>query len=106
MKNYFSERCNNENFVKKTNAVLENDQAFFADKMKEPRNNVTLQQNSKIINDSSIVSNIFNNYFRTVAMEIGNESPLSEEGSLDDIFQIYEDHKSVKNIHSNKQQDI
>ena len=29
MKNYFSERCNNENFVKKTNAVLENDQAFF-----------------------------------------------------------------------------
>ena len=106
MKKYFSKRCNNENFVKKTNAVLENDQAFLADKMKEPRNNVTLQQNDKIINDPSIVSNIFNNYFRTVAMEIGNESPLSEEESLDEIFQIYEDHKSVKNIHSNKQQDI
>ena len=54
--------------------------------MKEPRNNVTLQQNGKIINDPSIVSNIFNNYFRTVAMEIGNESPLSEEESLDDFF--------------------
>ena len=74
--------------------------------MKEPRNNVTLQQNGKIINDPSIVSNIFNNYFRTVAMEMGNESPLSEEESLDEIFQIYEDHKSVKNIHINKQQDI
>ena len=54
--------------------------------MKEPRNNVTLQQNGKILNDPSIVSNIFNNYFRTVAMEIGNESPLSEEESLDEIF--------------------
>ena len=74
--------------------------------MKEPRNNVTLQQNGKIINDPSIVSNNFNNYFRTVAMGIGNESPLSEEESLDEIFQIYEDNKSVKNIHSNKQQDI
>ena len=66
--------------------------------MKEPRNNVTLQQNGKIINDPSIVSNNFNNYFRTVAMGIGNESPLSEEESLDEIFQINEDNKSVKNI--------
>ena len=39
-------------------------------------------------------------------MEIGNESPLSEEESLDEIFHIYEDHKSVKKIYSNKQQDI
>ena len=106
MKNYFSERCNNENFVKNPTQYWKTIKPFLADKIKEPRNNVTLQQNGKIINDPSIVSNIFNNYFRTVAMEIGNESPLSEEESLDEIFQIYEDHNSVKNIHSNKQQDI
>ena len=57
--------------------------------MKEPRNKMV----------KSTVSNIFNNYFSTVAMEIGNESPLSEEESLDEIFHIYEDHKSVKNIY-------
>ena len=105
MKNYFSERCNNENYVKNPTQYRKTIKPFLA-KMKEPRNNVTLQQNGKIINDPSIVSNIFNNCFRTVAMEIGNESPLSEVESLDEFFQIYEDRKSVKNIHSNKQQDI
>ena len=75
MKNYFSERCNNENYVKNPTQYRKTIKPFLA-KMKEPRNNVTLQQNGKIINDPSIVSNIFNNYFRTVAMEIGNESPF------------------------------
>ena len=72
MKNYFSARFNNENFVKNPTQYWKTIKPFLADKMKEPRNNVTLQQNGKIIDDPSIVSNIFNNYFRTVAVEIGN----------------------------------
>ena len=105
MKNYFSERCDNENFVKKIQrSIAKQSIPFLADKMKEPRNNVTLQQNGKIINDPS---NMFNNYFRTVTMEIGNESPLSVgRKSLDENFQMYEDHESVKNIYNNKQQYI
>ena len=39
-------------------------------------------------------------------MKIENESPLLEEEGPDEIFQIYEDHKSVKSIYSNKEQDI
>ena len=62
-----------------------------------------LEQNGEIINDPSTVSKIFNNYFSTVAMGIGNEAPLSGEESLDEIFQIYKDHKY---IYSNKQQNI
>ena len=71
---------------------------FLAGKMKEPRNNVTLQQNDKIINSDkrpTTVSNIFYNYLSTMAMEIGNEAPLSEEESLDEMLQIYEEHKRI-----------
>ena len=41
-----------------------------------------------------------------MAIEIEDKFPLWEEESLDEIFQIYEDLKSVTNIQSNKQQDI
>ena len=51
MKNYFSERCDNENFVKKPTQYWKTIKPFLADEMKEPRNNVTLQQNGKIINN-------------------------------------------------------
>ena len=65
MKNYFSERCNNENFVKKPTQYWKTIKPFLADKMKEPRNNVALQQNGKIINDPSIVSNHISQYHQT-----------------------------------------
>ena len=39
-------------------------------------------------------------------MQIDNESLLLEEEGPDEIFQIYEDHKSVKSIYSNKEQDV
>ena len=58
--------------------------------MKTRHDVITLQHNGKILNDPFAVSNIFNDYFSNVALEIGNEKPMCEDEDIESVFKMYE----------------
>ena len=59
-------------------------------------NRIQIQEG--VINDPKKVGNAFNEYFSNVALNIGNEGPLTDLESIDDILCKYDDHDSIKCI--------
>ena len=51
-----------------------------------------------IINDPKKVDDAFNEYFSNVALGIGNEGPLTDDETIDDILCGYDDHDGIKYI--------
>ena len=63
--------------------ITETVKPFITDKIKIRQEGITLQHNGKILNDPSTFSNILNDYFSNVALEIGNEKPMSEDEDIE-----------------------
>ena len=106
IQNYFAERCSQNNMQNNPSRYWETVKPFMTDKMKTRHNVITLQHNGKILNDPSAVSNIFNDYFSNVALEIGNEKPMCEDEDIESVFKMYENHQSVKCICENMSCDV
>ena len=67
-------------------------------KSKSCNDNIILKHNGKIMNNPNDVCDIFNGYFTNVALEIGSEEILNEDGELDQIFKMYQNHASIVRI--------
>ena len=52
---------------------------------------MTIQTKDKIVNDPKNFGNAFNEYFSNVALNIGNEGPLTDDETIDDILCKYDD---------------
>ena len=106
IQNYFAERCSQNNMQNNPSKYWETVKPFMTDKMKTRHDVITLQHNGKILNDPSAVSNIFNDYFSNVALEIGDEKPMCEDEDIESVFKMYENHESVKCICENMSCDV
>ena len=60
--------------------------------------NITLKHNVKFVNNPDDVCDIFNGYFKNVALEIGSEEILNEDEELDQIFKMHQNHASIARI--------
>ena len=68
---------------------------LISDKGSKSNTNITLIDDSKIINDAKDVCCILNQYFVNVTRGIGIDDPISESNTIDSILNVYSDHESV-----------
>ena len=87
LKNYFGNHCkkHDKNFWKVISP-------FMSDKRYRNGNSIILNENDKIVNDPSQVAEIFNEFFTTVASDIGS---VDEVISAGDAIHRHKDHPSV-----------
>ncbi len=96
---YLNDRCNkttvgDKSSFWKTVKPLLSDTASAND-------NITLQENGKVINDKSEICNVFNDYFVNVADDLGEPSSVSLNDPLDHICEVYDSHPSIRTIREN-----
>ena len=68
---------------------------FMTDKRHRNGNTFMLQENGKIVTDDKLVANIFNDYFCSIASQIGFDDPIT---TTHDIISKHKDHPSVSKI--------
>ena len=71
------------------------------DKIKATDQNISLFHGNRVVNNPTEVCNIFNEYFIKAASNIGNEDPIRENESIDDILSCYKDDDTIKRITNN-----
>ena len=98
MHSYFKTRCNKHNLTNNPSEYWNTIKPFMTDKYKSKGSAITIQIQEGVINDPKKVGNAFNEYFSNVALNIGNEGPLTDLESIDDILCKYDDHDSIKCI--------
>ena len=74
---------------------------LISDKGSKSNTNITLIDDSKIINDSKDVCCMFNQYFVNVTRGIGVHDPIIESDTIDSILNAYNDHESVLYVKNN-----
>ena len=72
-----------------------------SDKCKKSDQDISLFHENKLINDPVKVCKIFNEYFIKAASNIGNEEPIGDDETLDDILCTYKDFEVIQRITSN-----
>ena len=99
VKIYFDERCNNkhkQNSKHYWNAI----KPFISDKTRCSSQCYSLKVGDDIVNDSQVVSIVFNQYFSTVASKIATDDYLTESENIGSIVDSYENHQSILLIRS------
>ena len=74
---------------------------FFSDKGLQT-NNIVLKDKNRLVTDSSIFANIFNNYFINITNTLNLKHSMPKSKSFSDLLKLYEDHFSalkIKNIY-------
>ena len=61
-------------------------------------NNITLKDNNRLVTDSSIITNTFNNYFINITNNLNLRPSKPKSKSLPDLLKLYQDHFSVLKI--------
>ena len=74
---------------------------LISDKGSKSNTNITLIDDSKIINDPKDVCCMFNQYFVNVTRGIGVHDPIIESDTIDSILNAYSDHESVLYVKNN-----
>ena len=97
MHSNFKSRCNKHNLSNNPSECWYTIKHFMTDKYKSTGSAITIQIKEGVINDKK-VGDAFNEYFSNVALNIGNESPLTDVESIDDFLCKYGDHDSIKCI--------
>ena len=95
LKKYFSERCNN-NAPKNGKLFWNTIKPFMSNTCKDSGGNITLIENDSVVTDKNTICNIFNEYFINAADALSEDSNTDMYGSLNDIFDVYKEHPSVK----------
>ena len=98
MHSYFKTRCNSHNLTNNPSEYWNTIKPFMSDKYKSKETAITIQIKDDIINDPKKVGDAFDEYFSSVALGIGNEGPLTDGETIDDILCEYDDHDSIKYI--------
>ena len=101
MNEYFSKHCNSETFRKDPSNYWKAIKPYMTDKIKATNQNISLFHGNGIVNNPTEVCNIFNEYLITAASNIGNEDPIRENESIDDILSCYKDDDTIKRITNN-----
>ena len=65
--------------------------------------NIVLRENDELITKPDLISEIFNEYFCNVAMDIGSQDFLTQDDNISSICDSYMNHLSVKLINDNVQ---
>ena len=76
---------------------MEKIKPFFLDKGLQT-NNILLRGKNRLVADSSIIVNTFNNYFINITNTLNLKSSMHKSKSLSDLPKLYEDHFSVLKI--------
>ena len=69
-----------------------------SDRYKSKGYAITIQIKDDITNDPKKLGDVFYEYFSSVALDIGNEGPLTDDETIDDILYEYDDHDNIKYI--------
>ena len=72
-------------------------ETFFSDKGLET-NNVILNEKNKLITNSSILANLFNNYFINITSTLKLKQSLAKVPSIPNLLIHYRDHMSITKI--------
>ena len=70
---------------------------FFSDKGLHT-NNILLKDKKRLVTNSSIIANTFNNYFINTANTLNLKPSMPKSKSLPDLLKLYENHFSVLKI--------
>ena len=65
------------------------------------RTNNIIKDKNRLVTDSSIISNTFNNYFINITNTLNLKPSKPKSKSLSDLLKLYEDHLSVLKIKEN-----
>ena len=84
---YFSQKCSSHD-----KSFWSTVSPFMTDKRHRNGNTFMLQENGKIVIDDKLVANIFNDYFCSIASQIGFDDPIT---TTHDIISKHKDHPSV-----------
>ena len=95
MKNYFRNKCTESN--KEFWKVIK---PFMTDKKSYTSNVISLKEGDKIYSDPSDVCSIFNDFFATLANDIGtkNKNCTIEIANIESTFEHFKDHPSISVI--------
>ena len=74
---------------------------LISDKGSKSNTNITLLDDSKIINDPSVVCCLLNDYFVNVTKDIGIQDAIIDSDTIDSILNDYKDHESVMYVKNN-----
>ena len=74
---------------------------LISDKGSKSNTNITLLDDSKIINDPSDVCCLLNGYFVNVTKDIGIQDAIIDSDTIDSILNDYKDHESVMYVKIN-----
>ena len=71
--------------------------SFFSDKGLQT-NNIMFKDKNRLVTDSSIIANTFNNYFSNITNTLNLIPSMPKSKSLTDLLKLYEDYFSVLKI--------
>ena len=94
IKNYFMRCCSNKTSPKEFWQCFK---PFFTDKKSNTTTNIVLKESDKIVSDTNKVCEILNNFFVTIADEIGNPVTVNDS-DFSGICDNYSNHGSVLKI--------
>ena len=101
MNTYFHERCNSDSFRNNPRQYWRTIKPYMTDKCKTSNQDISLFHENKLVNDPIKVCKIFNDYFIKAASNIGNEEPIRDDETVDDILCMYKDCEVIQRITSN-----
>ena len=61
-------------------------------------NNMLLKDKNRLLTDSSIIANTFNNYFINITNTLNLKPSMAKSKSLFDLLKLYKDHFNVLKI--------
>ena len=76
---------------------MEKNKNFFLGKGLQT-NNFILKDKNRLVTDSSIIANTFNNYFINITNTLNLKPSMPKSKSLSDLLKLYEDHFSALKI--------
>ena len=95
---YFYERCNSDAFRNDPRQYWRTLKLYMSDKCKTSDQDISLFHENKLINNPVKVCKIFNEYFIKAASNIGNEEPIGDDETIDDILCTYKDWEVIQRI--------
>ena len=101
MNEYFSKHCNSETLRKDPSNYWKAIKPYMTDKIKATDQNISLFHGNRVVNNPTEVCNMLNEYFIKTASNTGNEDPIRENESIDDIMSCYQADDTIKRITNN-----
>ena len=101
MNTYFYEKCNSDSFRNNPRQYWRTIKPYMSNKCKTSDQDISLFHENKLINDPVKVCKIFNEYFIKATSNSGNEEPIGDDETIDDILCTYKDCEVIQRITSN-----